>query len=89
MFRFIKLNKARCLRCNSIVISRQETTSMDCHCDCGNLVISGGTTHLIRTGVLGKDYEELSVININQENCPEIKEDTQDPPPFQDKLLGK
>jgi len=83
MFRFIKTNKAKCLKCKSVVLSPADNPALECHCDCGNLCISGGTTHLVRSGTAGRDYEELSIISIDSGNCPEIKEDTQPAPPWQ------
>jgi len=79
MFRFIKLNKAKCLRCNSIVISQEHRPSDVEVCDCGSLKISGGRTHLIRNGTAGRDYEELTIIEINDQNCPDVNAETVDP----------
>jgi len=83
MFRFIEKNKAKCLLCGSIVLSPNDAPSQQRSCDCGKLTISGGATHLLRTGVAGKTYEELSVLNVSPDTCPEIREDIQDAPPDQ------
>lgn len=86
MFRFIKINKAKCLYCNDIVISPLDSPSKICLCICKKLKISGGSTSLIRSGIQNKDYQELSNINFEGE-CPSVNEDVQDPPPEQEKLI--
>ena len=79
MFRFIKLNKAKCLRCNTVVISHEHSPSVVEVCDCGSLKISGGRTHMIRSGTAGRDYEELTIIEIDETNCPQIIDTPADP----------
>lgn len=81
MFRFIKLNKAKCLACGEILLSPLDRPAEEQVCGCGNLKMSGGSTHLVRNGYNGKTFQELSEINIDDRSCPNIKEDTQDPPP--------
>lgn len=88
MFRFVKQNKAKCLRCQDILISSPEEAGKDVTCSCGCLTISGGATALVRNGKQGRDYEELSTLNFNGE-CPKINEDTDDPPPEQEVMLKK
>lgn len=79
MLRFIKLNKARCNRCSETLISKPEAPSVKHTCGCGKLTMSGGATHLLRTGEPGQDYIELSVFDFD--GCPDIKEDVQTLPP--------
>lgn len=85
MLRFVKLNKAKCLHCGDIVISNPETPSLEEKCQCNKLIISGGSTHMIRNGKQGVDYQEMSQLSFD--DCPNIKEDTQDPPPHQNAFL--
>lgn len=87
MFRFVKVNKAKCLHCGDILISQAEAPSEKVSCSCGRLNISGGATSMLRSGILGKDYQEMSQLNFDRE-CPAVKEDVQDPPPDQDKILN-
>lgn len=79
MFRFIKSNKAKCKYCREVLISKHETLSEKITCGCGRLVMSGGCSHLLRTGEPGQDFEELSVFDFD--GCPEIKEEVQVLPP--------
>lgn len=88
MFRFITVNKARCLKCNDVVVSNSDTAGTMESCSCGSLKISGGSTALVRNGIPGKDYEELSKMNFDGE-CPPVNEDTQDPPPEQGALIDE
>ena len=86
MFRFVKLNKAKCLKCGDIIVSPQENASANITCSCGHLVISGGATALVRKGEQGTDFEEMSKLVFDGE-CPAVREDIQDPPPEQEMLL--
>lgn len=86
MYRFVKVNKARCLHCNDIVISHPDQAGQIVTCSCGTLRMSGGSTSLIRNGVQDKDFEELSELNFEGE-CPFVNEETQEPPPEQDQMI--
>ena len=86
MFRFVKVNKAKCLHCGDMLISESDKPSEVVTCGCGRLRISGGSTSMLRSGILGRDYKEMSQLNFDKE-CPAVKEDVQDPPPDQDLIL--
>ena len=75
-FRFIKLNRAKCLTCGDILISRKESAGLDVTCSCGGLTISGGATHSIRKG---KNYKDMCILDFS--NCPDVATDTPVPPP--------
>jgi hypothetical protein len=75
-FRFIKLNRAKCLTCGDILISKPESASTTVTCNCGGLSISGGSTHSIRKG---KNYKDMCIIDFS--DCPEVLIDTPIPPP--------
>jgi hypothetical protein len=75
-FRFIKLNRAKCLTCGDVLTSRKESASLDVTCSCGGLTISGGATHAIRTG---KNYKDMCILDFS--DCPEVATDVPVPPP--------
>jgi hypothetical protein len=75
-FRFIKLNRAKCLTCGDTLISKSESASTPITCSCGGLTISGGATHSIRTG---KNYKDMCILDFS--DCPEVSIDTPIPPP--------
>lgn len=80
-FRFIKVNKAKCRHCGDILISNTEDRKLASEqhtCSCGKLSMYGGGTSLVRTGIQGVDYDEMSVMNFD--DCPAVKEDVQNPP---------
>ena len=87
MFRFVKVNKARCLKCDDVLISPQDEAGKEVVCSCGSLKISGGATALVRNGSQGSDFEELSTLVFDGE-CPAVNEEVQDPPPEQEALLN-
>jgi hypothetical protein len=73
-YEFIQSNKAKCLHCNDILIS--EETEIELKCTCGKLTISGGQSFLLRSGVQGKDYQEMSDMSFDK--CPGVNEDVQE-----------
>jgi len=75
-FRFIKLNRAKCLECNDILTSPKDKAAKLFTCRCGNLTISGGSTHSYRKG---KNYEDMCVLDFS--DCPEVNTNTPIPPP--------
>src|SRR4051812_40758495 len=75
-YRFIKLNKAKCLLCNDILISPKESPGKLIVCRCGSLTISGGSTHTYRKG---KNYQDMCILDFS--DCPEVNTDTPIPPP--------
>lgn len=75
-FRFIKLNRAKCLTCNETLISKAESASKEVTCSCGGLTISGGATHSIRKG---KNYKDMCILDFT--DCPEVATDIPVPPP--------
>lgn len=75
-FKFIKLNRAKCLLCGDILTSPKDKADKLFTCRCGNLTISGGSTHTFRKG---KNYEEMCVLDFT--DCPEVSIDTPIPPP--------
>ena len=75
-YRFIKLNRAKCLLCNDILVSPADKADKLITCNCGNLTISGGSTHLYRKG---KNFENMCIIDFT--GFPEVKSDTAIPPP--------
>jgi hypothetical protein len=77
-YRFIKLNKARCLVCKDILISPPDKPEKLITCNCGGLTISGGATSLVRTAKKGT-YENLSQWDFT--GCPEVNTNTPMPPP--------
>jgi hypothetical protein len=77
-YRFIKLNKAKCLVCNDILISPPNKPEKLITCNCGNLTIYGGATSLGRTGKKGT-YENMSQWDFT--GCPAVNTDTPIPPP--------
>lgn len=76
MFRFIKVNKAKCLNCGDILISKPESAGKEVTCDCGGLTISGGATHAHRRG---KNYKDLCELDFS--GCPEVSTEIPMPPP--------
>jgi hypothetical protein len=78
MYRFIKVNKAKCLECSDILISPPDKADKLITCRCGNLTISGGSTHKYRKG---KNYQEMCVLNFENEAPSTVKTDTPIPPP--------
>lgn len=74
--KFIKLNRAKCLLCNDIIISHKDKGDKMVVCRCGNLTISGGSTASYRKG---KNYEDMCVLDFSE--CPEINTKTPIPPP--------
>lgn len=75
-FKFIKLNRAKCLTCGDILTSPKDKADKLVTCRCGELTISGGATHTIRKG---KNYQEMCVLDFT--DCPEVRTDTPIPPP--------
>ena len=75
-FRFIKINRAKCLTCNDTLISKPESASKEVTCSCGGLTISGGATHSFRKGT---NYRDMCVLDFSQ--CPEVNTDIPIPPP--------
>ena len=74
--KFIKLNKAKCLLCNDILISPKDKADKMITCRCGNLTISGGSTHTYRKG---KNYQDMCILDFS--DCPEVSTATPIPPP--------
>lgn len=56
----IKINRAKCLKCNDILVSEDEHPVT---CMCGNLTIFGGTEMLARRAKEKDSYQELSIFN--------------------------
>lgn len=54
----LTLNCIMCLHCNDIIVSLHHSLK---RCKCGKVAINGGKDYLRRTGLVGKDYEELSI----------------------------
>jgi hypothetical protein len=54
----IKRNRIQCKKCNSVIESLFFYHRV--YCSCFKCSVDGGTNKLIRTGVLNKDYKELS-----------------------------
>ncbi len=75
-FRFIKINRAKCLICNDILISKPESAGLNVICSCGNLTISGGATHSYRKGT---NYKDMCVLDFS--DCPEVSTNIPMPPP--------
>jgi hypothetical protein len=75
-FKFIKLNRAKCLLCNDVLISPADKADKLVVCRCGNLTISGGSTHSYRKG---KNFQDMCVLDFSE--CPEVSTDTPIPPP--------
>ena len=75
-FRFIKLNRAKCLTCGDTLISKPECASKEVTCTCGGLTISGGATHTYRKG---RNYKDMCILDFS--DCPEVSIDTPIPPP--------
>jgi len=75
-FRFIKINRAKCLDCKDTLISPPDNPGKLMTCRCGGLTISGGSTHSYRKG---KNYEDMCVLDFS--DCPEVNTDTPQPPP--------
>ena len=75
-FRFIKLNRAKCLSCGDILISKAESAGKEITCSCGGLTIAGGSTHSYRRG---KNYKDMCILDFS--DCPEVATDIPMPPP--------
>jgi len=75
-YRFIKINKAKCLTCGDTLISKPESASKEVTCSCGNLTISGGATHSYRKGT---NYKDMCILDFS--DCPEVATDVPMPPP--------
>lgn len=76
-FKFIKLNRAMCLLCKDVLTSPKDKPDKLVTCRCGNLTISGGSTHSIRKG---KNYQDMCILDFS--DCPEVRTDTPKPPPM-------
>lgn len=55
----ILINKAKCLMCNDIIVSRHRHDFVTC--SCGSLAVDGGKEYLKRSCVNLTNYEELSI----------------------------
>lgn len=77
-YKFIKLNRAKCLLCEDILISPKEKPDKMVTCRCGELTISGGSTHTYRKGKIN-EYKEMCVLDFS--DCPEVNTETPIPPP--------
>lgn len=55
----LSLNCIMCLRCNNIIVSEDGDDLK--WCKCHTVAIHGGNNYLRRTGIVDKDYEELSI----------------------------
>lgn len=75
-FRFIKLNRAKCLTCGDVLISKAESAGLEVTCSCGSLTISGGATHSYRKGT---NYKDMCILDFS--DCPEVATDIPAPPP--------
>jgi hypothetical protein len=75
-FRFIKLNRAKCLTCGDTLISPAEKAGLEITCSCGGLTIAGGSTHSYRKGT---NYKDMCILNFD--DCPEVATDIPPPPP--------
>lgn len=73
--KFIKLNRAKCLVCNDIIISPKDKADKNIVCRCGNLTIAGGSTHSYRKG---KNYEDMCILDFSE--CPDVNTSTPIPP---------
>lgn len=56
----LTLNCIMCLHCNDVIVSDDNVDGL-IPCKCGKVAINGGMDYLRRTGVVDKDYEELSI----------------------------
>lgn len=52
-------NKAKCVICNDVVMSKNRHDSVSC--TCGNLTVDGGSWYMKRSCYVLEDYEELSI----------------------------
>jgi hypothetical protein len=75
-YRFIKLNKAKCLTCGDVLISKPETPAKEVSCNCGGLTIAGGATHTVRRGT---NYKDMCVLDFS--SCPDVSTSIPDVPP--------
>jgi hypothetical protein len=78
-YRFIKLNKAKCLTCGDVLISKPESAGLEVVCSCGGLTIAGGSTHSYRKGT---NYKDMCILDFSE--CPEVATDIPTPPPGSD-----
>ena len=58
----LALNCIMCLHCNDVIVSDDDVDGLT-SCKCGKVAINGGKDYLRRTGIVDKDYEELSIWN--------------------------
>ena len=56
----LTLNCIMCLHCNDVIVSDDDVDGLT-PCKCGKVAINGGKNYLRRTGIVGEDYEELSI----------------------------
>lgn len=78
-FRFIKVNKAKCLTCGEILHSKPEEAGKEITCNCGGLTIAGGATHAYRKGT---NYKDMCILDFS--DCPEVATEIPMPPPGSD-----
>lgn len=83
-YNLIRQNKARCLHCKDVLVSKEGEGDVEIKCSCGKLTISGGHAFLLRAGTQGVDYEEMSEMNF--EDCPGVNEETQELPKNQQQI---
>lgn len=78
-YRFIKLNRAKCLTCGDTLISKAESAALEVSCSCGGLTIAGGSTHSYRKGT---NYKDMCILDFS--DCPDVSTDIPVPPPGSD-----
>lgn len=67
----VQKNRAKCTKCDTIVVSEVEDVFKSC--SCGSLRVAGGQKDMIRQkndglpAVLGEDYYELSMFLLTEE----------------------
>lgn len=64
----IKINRARCKKCNDIIVSKHTHDLVSCKCR--NIFVDGGNSYLrrgIKKGDLDKSIEELSIFITEEE----------------------
>ena len=66
---FYKKNRVKCLTCDEVLVSSDDTWV---ECSCGDTKISGGRSFL---GRQGKNFKEMSIIEIPEEIQKTINEE--------------
>ena len=83
---FIKINKIKCLHCGDILLSPSDEPEEVQKCSCGKCSCLGGSSTLMRKGIEGIDFKELSEYDLGDYKG-KVANEVADPPPGNDQMI--